>query len=316
MSFFEGIAFMRIIRIVLLTAAAASFGSCRHKAPPEPALATPSVTLSLDRAPLGSPIEVTYRFDVAPDAPPFAEDYIVFVGVVDGDQELMWTDDHDPPVPTRQWKPGQRIEYVRTVFIPVYPYIGDASFHMGLYSRKTQKRLPLAGQDTGQRAYNVAKLQLLPQTESILTTPKEGWHGPENPPNNPAPHVEWQWTKKKQATLAFKNPKKDSVFYLDLDFVLPPIAQHQAGAINPFPEGQHVLVRLGDQIVDDFKVETDHRLLRKIPLTAAQLGSQDMAEVALVVDKTFVPALLPGATSADPRELGIRVFHTYVEPKK
>ena len=28
--------------------------------------------------------------------------------------------------------------------------------------------------------------------------------------------TEWQWTKK-VATLAFKNPKKDSVFYFDLD---------------------------------------------------------------------------------------------------
>jgi hypothetical protein len=198
------------------------------------------------------------------------------------------------------------------VFVPVYPYIGDASFHMGLYSRTTQKRLPLAGQDAGQRAYSVAKLQLLPQTESILTTPKEGWHGPETPVNNPQPHIEWQWTKKKQATLGFKNPKKDSLFYLDLDFVLPPFERRQ----NPFPEGQHVQVRLGDQVVDEFKVEADHRLLRKIPLTAAQLGSQDMAELTLGVDKTFVPALLPGTTSTDPRELGIRVFHTYVEPRK
>jgi hypothetical protein len=306
---------MRIIWIVLLMAAAASLGGCRHKAPPEPPLATPSVTLSVDKAPLGSPVDVTYRFDVAPNAPPFAEDYLVFVGVVDGDQELMWTDDHDPPVPTTQWKPGQHIEYVRTVFIPIYPYIGDASFHMGLYSRTTQKRLPLAGQDTGQRAYIVAKLQLLPQTESILTTPKEGWHGPETPVNN-QPHVEWQWTKKKQATLGFKNPKKDSLFYLDLDFVLPPFERRQDGASNPFPEGQHVQVRLGDQVVDEFTVEANHRLLRKIPLTVAQLGSQDMAELTLAVQKTFVPALLPGAASTDPRELGVRVFHTYVEAKK
>jgi hypothetical protein len=307
---------MKIIRIVLLMAAAVSSGSCRHKAPPEPPLATPSVTLSVDRAPLGSPIDVTYRFDVAPDAPPFAEDYHVFVGIVNGDQELMWTDDHDPPIPTKQWKPGQHIEYVRTVFIPEYPYIGDASFHMGLYSLRTQKRLPLAGQDTGQRAYIVAKLQLLPQTDSILTILKEGWNGPETPLNTPESKIEWHWTKRKEATLVFKNPKKDSLFYVDLDFILPPFKRGQDGASNPFPDGQHVQVRLGDQVVDEFKLKTDDRLLRKIPLTAAQLGSQDMAELTLGVDKTFVPALLPGVASTDPRELGIRVFHTYIELKK
>jgi hypothetical protein len=301
---------MKTIRIVLLAAAAASLGSCRHKAPPEPAMATPSVTLSQDKAPLGSPIEVTYRFDVASDAPAFAEDYRVFVGVVDADQELMWTDDHDPPVPTKQWKPGQRIEYVRTVFIPVYPYIGDASFHMGLYSSTTQKRLPLAGQDAGQRAYTVAKLQLLPQTESVLTTPKEGWNGPETPPNDSK--TEWQWTKKKQATLVFKNPKRDSLFYLDLDFVLPPFDRRP----DVFPDGQHVQVRLGDKVVDEFKLAPGLRLLRKIPLTAVQMGSQDIAELTLEVERTFVPALLPGSSSKDPRELGVRVFHTYIEQTK
>ena len=302
---------MKIIRIVLLSAAAASLGSCRQKAPPEPPLATPSVTLSLDRAPLGSPIDVTYRFDVAPDAPPFTEDYHVFVGVVNGDGELMWTDDHDPPIPTKQWKPGQHIEYVRTVFIPEYPYIGDASFHMGLYSLRTQKRLPLAGQDTGQRAYIVAKLQLLPQTDSILTTLKEGWNGPETPSNNPESHIEWHWTKRKEATLIFKNPKKDCLFYLDLD-----------NPSHTFPEGQHVQVRLGNQVGDEFQLEpAKDRLLRKVPLTAAQLGSQDIAELTLAVDKTFVPALVPPSDrkdppSSDPRELGIRVFHTYVDLKK
>jgi hypothetical protein len=34
-----------------------------------PAVATPTVTLSHDRAPAGSPLEITYRFVVAGDAP-------------------------------------------------------------------------------------------------------------------------------------------------------------------------------------------------------------------------------------------------------
>src|SRR6187397_64348 len=78
--------FMSMMRIVVLAAVAASLYSCRQKPPPEPGVATPSVTLKRDRAPLGSPIEVTYRFDVAANAPPFKEDYKVFVGFVDSDQ--------------------------------------------------------------------------------------------------------------------------------------------------------------------------------------------------------------------------------------
>ena len=293
---------MRIIRIIVLAAVAASLSSCRSKPPAEPGVATPSVKLNREKAPLGSPIEVTYRFDVAANAPPFTEDYKVFVGFVDTDQELMWTDDHDAAIPTTQWKPGQTIEYTRTVFIPVYPYIGDAAIHMGLYSPATQKRVTLSGQDVGQTAYNVAKLQLLPQSENVFMVPKDGWHGPETPPNDA--HSEWQWTRKKQSTLVFKNPKKDALLYLDLD--------------NPsrtFPDGQHVQVKLTDQVIDDF-VLMEHRLLRKIPLAAAQLGSGDMVELLIDVDKTFVPALLPASDNKDPRELGIRVFHWYIEPKK
>src|SRR5437867_1487285 len=130
---------MSIARLAVVAALAASVAGCRQKAPPEPPLGKPSVTLSRDRAPLGSPIDVTYRFQVDPKAPPITENYKVFVGVVDADQQLMWTDDHDPPSPTTQWKPGQKVEYTRTVFIPIYPYIGDASIRMGLYSTASQK---------------------------------------------------------------------------------------------------------------------------------------------------------------------------------
>ncbi len=287
---------------VVLAVAAASMASCRRKEAPAPPLATPSVTLSHDRVPLGSPVDITYRFEVASDAPPFTEDYRVFVGVVDPDEELMWTDDHDPEIPTKTWKPGQKLEYTRTVFVPVTPYVGDTSIHMGLYSATTKKRLPLSGQDAGQRAYKVGKLQLLPQTENVFTVYKEGWHGPETALDNAS--VEWQWTKK-TGTLAFRNPKKDSIFYLDID--------------NPsmtFPDGQHVQVSLGDQLVSDFTLPPAKRSLHKILLSTAQLGVEDIAELRIGVDKTFVPALVPGSNNKDPRDLGVRVFHAFIEPKK
>jgi hypothetical protein len=40
-----------------------------------------------------------------------------------------------------------------------------------------------------------------------------------------------------------------------------------------------------------------------------------MVELTLEVDKTYVPALIPSANSRDPRELGVRVFHAFVEPQ-
>ena len=67
-------------------------------------------------------------------------------------------------------------------------------------------------------------------------------------------------------------------------------------------------------MVDQFTLQPKQPELRKIPLKAAQLGTGDMAELVISVDKTFVPAVLI-AGSKDPRELGVRVFHAFVDPR-
>src|SRR4029077_9090009 len=169
----------------------------------------------------------------------------------------------------------------------------------GLYSASTHKRLPLAGENVGQRAYKVTRFQIQPQTENILIVYKDGWNPAETAPNN----VEWQWTKK-NATVTFKNPKKDCVFYLDVD---------SAGGV--FQEPQHVQLTLGGQTVDEFVLQPKERTLRKVKLTAAQLGADEMGELLLAVDKTFVPALMTIATNKNPRELGVRVFHAFVDAR-
>jgi hypothetical protein len=288
-----------VLGLAALVLTTSAVTACRRKEPPAPPVATPSLTLSHDKAPLGSPIDIHYKFVVANDAH-FAEDYRVMVHVVDSDEQLIFAFDHSPPVPLTQWKPGQTVEYTKTVFIPIYPYVGEASIQMGLYSTTSQKRLPLAGPDTGQRAYKVARIQLQPQTENVFTVFKDGWHPAEVAEHNAT--VEWQWTKK-DATLSFKNPKKDCLFYLDVD---------NPGSV--FNEAQQVQVSLGGQVVDQFTLEPKQPELRKIALKAAQLGSGDVVELVISVDKTYVPAVIT-TSSKDPRELGVRVFHAFVDPR-
>jgi hypothetical protein len=275
--------------------------ACRRGGDSQPPVATPSLKLNHQKAALGSPVDITYRFDVAKDAPAFGQDYTVMVHFVDSDGELMWTDDHRPPLPTTQWKAGQAVEYTRTVFVPVYPYLGDAAIQLGLYSTKDARRLPLTGQDSGQRAYKVGSLQLLAQTENVFLIYKEGWHPTEVAPENSV--VEWQWTKG-AATVVFRNPKRDCTFYLHAD--------------NPgsaFKEPQTVQLLLNGLPVDRFVLAPRQEHIQRSTLTAAQLGTGDMSELRIQVDKTYVPALLPAANSRDPRELGIRVFHAFVEPR-
>ena len=94
--------------------AAAMVAACGGKDDGGTVVATPTVTLSKTRASLGSPLDVTYKFVVAPGAT-FDKDYRVFVHFVNAEDEQMWTDDHEPPRPTKTWKAGETIEYTRTV---------------------------------------------------------------------------------------------------------------------------------------------------------------------------------------------------------
>jgi hypothetical protein len=289
-----------MIVLPLVVGALGVGAACGKKADTAPPVATPGVTVDRSRAALGSPIVITYQFAVAPGAR-FDGDYRVFVHFVDADGELMWTDDHEPVPPTTQWKAGETIKYSRTLFIPIYPYVGEASIEVGLYGGRNQGRLSLAGEQRGQRAYKVATLTLLPQTENVFIIFKDGWHLAEVSPENVA--VEWQWTKK-DASFSFRNPRKDATLLLHLD-----------GQPRFLQTPQLVTVRLGDQTLDSFTLNSKTEVIRRIPVSALKMGGGEMVEIKLSVDKTFVPAQVEGGSRTDTRELGLRVFHVFVEPK-
>jgi len=277
---------------LLVTIAATFSAGCRGKGDETPPVATASVAMSRDRVAIGSPVRFAYRFDVA-QGTKIDADYRVFVHVLDPDGERLWDDDHYPAVPTSKWTPGQKVEYTRTVFVPNYPYIGEARVRIGLY--RDEQRLPLAGTAVSRREYEVAKFQLLPQSENIFLIYKDGWHPAEVAADNPA--SEWQWTQK-AGTISFRNPKKDCTLYLEYDA--------RTDLFNP---PQQVVVKIGGQTIAQFAADAKSASLKTFPVTAAQLGSGEMVDLVLDVDRTFAPG------GGDPRELGIRVFHVYVEPK-
>jgi hypothetical protein len=273
--------------------------SCSRKASNEPPVATPSLTLNKDKVPIGSPVKLTYKFVVSNDQAALSAlngaNHWVFVHVLDPTGEQLWTDDHLPPTPTSAWKPGQTVEYTRTIFVPNYPYIGEAAVRLGIYNQATGNRLTLNAKEVSRKEYLVTKFQLQPQSENIFLIYKDGWHPTEVATDNAA--SEWQWTKK-TATISFKNPKRDSTLYLEFDA--------RTDLFNP---PQQVTLKIGDQTLATFAADSRDRKLVTFPITAAQLGSGDMTELVLDVDKTFGP----GGT--DERQLGIRVFHAFIEPK-
>lgn len=282
-----------------LTALAACLAGCGPAEDTTPASGTLAVSLSRPKVALGSPIEITYRFTVAADAPNLGTRR-VFVHFLDADEELMWTDDHDPPTPSSDWAPGQTVEYTRTMFVPSYPYVGAAKIVAGMYSADTNERLKLTNEDRGDRSYKVVDFELLPQTENIFVIFKDGWH-PAEVVAEGADRTEWQWTKR-EATIAFRNPKRDVTMFLQVD---NPAAGPSAATQLTLQRGEELLATIPLTAVD--------APMRKIAITAAQLGDDDMVELRFLADKTFVPALDPSSKSADPRELGVRVFHAFIQ---
>jgi hypothetical protein len=290
------------IRLYLLVFLTGSLVACADKKDDAKPVATPSLTLNRAEVSVGNPIDMTYRFAVAPDAPPLTEDYTVFVHVLDTDGEQLWGDDHTPPTPTRQWKPGSTVEYTRTMFVPKFPYIGDARIEVGLYSQKTGERVPLAGESTGDRAIRVASFTLKLAAETHYVVFKSGWYDAET--SEGMVGTGWQWSKK-EGMLSFRNPKRDTLLMIQLD--QPAMA---------FQEPQQVEIRAGQAVVDQFALSVGRPELRRISLTPQQMGDGDTVDVTVAVDRTFVPASIPQLKSSDSRELGLRVFHVFVEPKQ
>jgi hypothetical protein len=255
---------------------------------------TPGVVAS------GMPVELDVKFAVAADAPPFQEDYTVFVHVVDDDGRMIGAVDHAPPTPTKEWKAGSTIEYKHADYAPISDYVGDATVVVGLYSKSSGERLPLAGEAIEPRAVKAGSFEIRERSEPYAVVFREGWHPAEAPKGS---GVEWRWSTK-SSTLTFANPKRDVDLTLELD---------QPNKV--FSVAQHVEIRLGDAVVDDFDLEPESPLVRKIALSQSQLGDGQSVELAVVPDKTFVPARLAALQSTDTRQLGVRVFRAFVQPK-
>ena len=151
--------------------------------------------------------------------------------------------------------------------------------------------------EVSRREYVVAKFQLLPQSENIFLIYKDGWHPAEVAADNPT--SEWQWTQK-PATFSFRNPKKDATFYLEYD-----------ARTDLFTPPQQVTVRLGDQPC--WRPSRPTRRSKKLVTFSDHGGAvrrrRDGRRSSSRSTGPSSPAAAIRASS------GIRVFHTFIEPK-
>ena len=264
-----------------------------------PASATVSVGLNRASVPLGGPIELDFRFDVSPALTAIADDCRVMLHFLDDNDDLMWADDHDLPIPTTEWRPGQTIEYSRRSTVPMYPYLGEATLAVGLYSVTTGERLVLAGDDIGQRAYRVASLALEPQAESSFLMYEDGWHQAEFDRGGTR---QWRWSTDR-ATISFRNPDSDATLYLQVE-----------GRQDLFETPQQMAIVIDDVTLYEFPLEGEGPSYVEIELSAASFGDSPTVNLELRVDQAFVPAEVDGATGDD-RVLGARIYYAFLEPR-
>jgi hypothetical protein len=257
----------------------------------------PSFSVNQTRVPLGSAIETTFSFAVGPQFKKVQQEFRPFVQFLDSHDVLLFADSYVPGTPVTAWEAGKTYTEKRTVFVPVYPYVGDVTVVMGLAPAAGRgERIALKGEDVGLRAYKVAKLELLPQTENIFLVYKEGWHSPEASTHNPS--LERTWTKK-DALVSFKNPKKDVVIYLEADT-----------NFKAFPQPPELTLAVGGKAGVKIPIENAEVFLKKIRVKAEYLGTDEWTDLRFSLNQSFVPKAL--GINQDDRELGVMVYHLFV----
>jgi hypothetical protein len=112
---------------------------------------------------------------------------------------------------------------------------------------------------------------------------------------------EWYWSTN-ESELWCPNPRRDAQFVVHVDHPIPGSDVTRS-----------VQIRIAGTIVDDFQLAPGAEEVRRVPVSAAALGTDDIVRITLTVDKTVVPADVPGSGNPDGRALGIRVLDAFLE---
>ena len=261
-----------------------------------------SVTLDLpDSLPAGSPLDIGFTWTPGASFEAPADDYRVFVHLIDPDGNMIEQDDHFPTLPTSQWTAGEPVTYRRWIY-PSADFDPDyVDFFIGLYD----------GQAGGEQVATMhdGALQNRPLVHTVvirgddrggLPVAVDGWNEKEISLSSENEHErEWTWMRK-TGVVAFGNPRGPSTLHLraqsPVDFLSGP---------------QTVTLSIGDREIANFEVADGAPYLERFEIPADALGDGDWIEIALEVSEAFVPAQID-SESTDTRELGLQVFWIYL----
>lgn len=236
----------------------------------------------------GQFIDMRYSWKVGEHQDFAGKDYFISVHFVNDRGELLWQDDHEPPTPTSQWKPGEDLNYSRVMKIPETVSYPQVSMRVGFYEKgDSTHRIYLRQGEEIVHKVRVLKMFVQPQDAELFG---KGWGNLEFSRDG---LNHWRWISR-NAIYSFRNP--NAYRFLTI----------RGGTIwRCFDEPQTVTVALNGTVLE--KITLDEKPFERIfPISQALLGDQEWSELHIEVDKTFSP--LDCGLSDDPRELAIMIY--------
>lgn len=252
----------------------------------------PSVDLP-GSVPLGEPLDMGYTWTPGDEFTPPAEDYQVFVHMIDPQGQIVFQDDHYPPEPTSQWSVGTPLEYRRWVYPPEDLEVEFLDVAVGLYAQDGRAMI-LEGEEWVNAA-PVHRLEIRADDLGGIPVFIDGWHPQEETPESLS---SWRWSQG-VAHAVFTNPSRDAVLHLR--------AHAPYDEVGP----QTVVLRIGETEVGRFETTSADDFLERIEISAEAMGDNDWVELTMEVSPVFVPQELDPA-SQDDRTLGLQVFKMYL----
>jgi hypothetical protein len=239
--------------------------------------------------------DIQYDWKTSADFLKTAKDLTVFVHFWHG-SNLLFQDDHVPPVPTSKWEPGQEYKYARRIYIPSFidefdpTFKGDETLRLsiGLYNPYDRSGGP-------QREVLTAKLKVVPPPPDMPEIVYEkGWYDQEIDPN--APLKKWRWVGP-EARCIVDNPRRDGLLVI------------RGGVNKEIMPDQKVIFKINDAVLDEF-IPDDISFEKSYTVKKEMLGDKDEFILTVAVDKTFIPSkVFP--ENKDERELGCQVSFIY-----
>jgi len=239
--------------------------------------------------------DIQYGWKTGADFIKAGTDLTVFVHFWHG-SNLLFQDDHIPPVPTSQWEPGQEYKYQRRIYIPAFIDEFDPTFKgeetlrlsVGLYN-------PYDRSGESQREVLNTSLKVVPPPPDVPEIVYEkGWHEQEIDPKSPL--RKWRWTSG-EARCIVDNPHQDSLLVI------------RGGVNKEIFTDQKVIFKINDMVLDEF-IPDEASFEKSYTVKKEMLGEKDEFTLTVAVDKTFIPSkVFP--QNIDQRELGCAVSFIY-----